>query len=115
MDSEATSQSSDSGLEGSGLSQVSTTLKKTKAKEKPVQGIDLLGEEGVTTHEKTILLTEHLQSRLGHGMPHSVHSVTVFCNFKSVLLPATDSSPLIPIPIIGYIQSKSSTAYAMTK
>ena len=45
----------------------------------------------------------------------TVHSVTVLCDFKSVLLPLTDVSPLVPIPIIGYVQSQSSTAHAMTK
>ena len=51
---------------------------------------DLLGDDGVTTHEKTNLLTEHLQTRLRHRnliwKPHAVHSVTVFYDFKSVLL-----------------------------
>ena len=29
--------------------------------------------------KKTNLLTEHLQTRLGHKKPHAVHSVTVLC------------------------------------
>ena len=74
-----------------------------------------MGEEGVTTHEKWNLLTEHLQSRLGHRKPYAVHSVTVFCDFKSVWLPSTDVSPLILILIIGYVQSQNSTVYAITK
>ena len=60
MDSAASSQPSDSGPEGSGISRVS--------QKKPVQGkdfqstlsTDFLGEEGVTTHEQTNLLAEHL-------------------------------------------------------
>ena len=100
MDSAASSQPSDSGPEGSGISLVS--------QKKPVQGkdfqstlsTDFLGEEGVTTHEQTNLLAEHLWTGLGHWKPHSVHSITVFCNFKSVMLPSTEVSPLIPIPII---------------
>ena len=37
------------------------------------------------------LLSEHLQTRLGHRKPHAVHSVTVFCDFKfkSMLSPST--------------------------
>ena len=120
MDSEASSQSSDSGLDCSGFSQISRKPKQIKNQCKAwnfqyTLSTDLLGEEGVTTHEKTSLLTEHLRTRLGHRKPHAVHSVTVFCDFKSVLLPSTDVSPLISIPIIGYVQSQSSTAYAMTE
>ena len=121
MDSEPSSQSSDSGQEGSGLSQVSRKPKQRQNQCKAwnfqyTLSTDLLGEEGVTTHEKTNLLTEHLRTRLSHSKPHAVHSVTVFCDFKSVLLPSTDVSPLILIPIIiGYVQSQSSTAYAMTQ
>ena len=120
MDSEASSQSSDSGLDGSGLSQISRKPKQIKNQCKAwnfqyTLSTDLLGEEGVTTHEKTNLLTEHLRTRLSHSKPHAVHSVTVFCDFKSVLLPSTDVSPLISISIIGYVQSQSSTAYAMTE
>ena len=69
----------------------------------------------VTTHEKTNLLTEHLQTRLGHKKPRAVHSVTVFCDFNSVLSPSTDVSPMIPIPVIGYVQSQNCSAYAMTE
>ena len=120
LDSEASSQSSDSGPEGSDLSQVS---RKPKQKNDQCRAwnfqytlqSDLLGEEGVTTHEKLNLLTEHLQTRLGHRKPRSVHSVTVFCDFKYALLPLTDVSPLIPIPIIGYVQSRNCTVYAMTQ
>ena len=120
MDSEASSQSSDSGPEGPGISQVSRKPKRRKSQCKAwnfqyTLRTDILGEEGVTTHEKTTLLTEHLQTRLGHKKPHAVHSVTVFCDFKSVLSPSTDVSPLIPIPIIGYVQAQSSSAYAMTE
>ena len=61
------------------------------------------------------LLTKHLKTRLGHGNPHAVHSVTVFCDFKSVLSPLTDVSPLIPIPNTRYVQSQSSTGHAMTQ
>ena len=44
---------------------------------------DLLGEEGVTTHEKTNLLSQHLQTRRGHRKPHAVHSVPVLqCNLR---------------------------------
>ena len=120
MDSEASSQSSDSGPEGPGISQVSRKPKRRKSQCKAwnfqyTLRTDILGEEGVTTHEKTTLLREHLQTRLGHKKPHAVHSVTVFCDFKSVLSPSTDVSPLIPIPIIGYVQAQSSSAYAMTE
>ena len=45
----------------------------------------------------------------------TVHSVPVLCDFKSVLLPLTDVSPLIPIHIIGYVQSQNSTVYAITQ
>ena len=77
---------------------------------------DLLCEEGVTTREKKMnLLAEHLQIRPGHNKPHAVHSVTVLCDFESMLLPSTDVSPLIPVPIIGYVQSQNSTVYAMTQ
>ena len=66
------------------------------------------------THEKMNLLTGQLQTRLGHRKPHAVHSVTVFCNFKSVLVPPPHVSPRIPIPIIGYVQLQSSIAHTMT-
>ena len=58
---------------------------------------------------------EHLQTKLVHTMPHTVDSVTVFCNFKSVLVPSPDLSPSIQIPIIGYVQSHCRTAHAMTQ
>ena len=68
MDSEASSQSSDSGAEGSGLSQFSRKSKQRKNQCKAwnfqyTLSTDLLGEEGVMTYEKTNLLTEHLQTR----------------------------------------------------
>ena len=120
MDSEASSQSSDSGLDCSGFSQISRKPKQIKNQCKAwnfqyTLSTDLLGEEGVTTHEKTNLFTELLQTRLGHKKPHAVHSVAVLCDFKSVSLPSTDVSPLIPIHIIGYVQSQNSTVYAMTQ
>ena len=121
MDSEHCShKSAESGPEGldSYLSQVWSKPKRTNNQCKGWKfqytlSIDLLGEEGVTIHEKINLLTEHLQTRLGHRKPNAVHSVTVFCNFKSVLF--TGVSPWIPIPIIGCVQSQSSTAHAMTE
>ena len=64
---------------------------------------DLLGKEGVTTHEKTNLLTEQRQNRLGHRKPLAVHTVTVFCDFQSVLVPSPDVSPVTLIPMIGYV------------
>ena len=99
MDSEASSQSSDSGPEGPGISQVSRKPKRRKSQCKAwnfqyTLRTDILGEEGVTTHEKTTLLREHLQTRLGHKKPHAVHSVTVFCDFKSMLSPSTDVPPV---------------------
>ena len=74
MDSEASSQSSDSGLDCSGFSQISRKPKQIKNQCKAwnfqyTLSTDLLGEEGVTTHEKTSLLTEHLRTRLGHRKP----------------------------------------------
>ena len=64
MDSEASSQSSDSGPEGPGISQVSRKPKKRQNKCKAwnfqyTLSTDLLGvvgEEGVTAHEKRICL-----------------------------------------------------------
>ena len=120
LNSEATSQSYDLQPEGLNLSQVSRKPKQRTTR--AGHGIqytlhtDLLDEVGVTsvtTHEKTNMLTVHLQSRLGHRKPLAVHSVTVLCYFKSMLLPSTDVSPLIPILIIGYVQSQSTTVYAM--
>ena len=110
----------DSGPEGPGISQVSRKPKQRKNQYKAwnfqyTLCTDILGEEGIIVHEKTTLLTKHIQTRLGHKKPHVVHSVTVFCDFKSVSSPSTDVSPLIPIPIIGYVQSQSSSAYAMTE
>ena len=125
MDSAASSQQLDSGPEGSGISRVlqrknfaSQSKKRNQCKARDFQstlGTDFLGEEGVTTHEKTNLLAEHLRIGLGHRKPHSVHSVIVFCDFKSVMLPSTEVSPLIPIPIIGYVLSQSSTVHSMTE
>ena len=122
MDSEACSQSQNSGPEGPGLSQVSRKPKQRKNQCKawnfqyPLY-TDLLGEEGVTTQGKMNLLTMHLQTRLGHKKPYTqaVHFVTVFCDFKSVLSASTDLSPVIPLPIIRYVQSQSRSAYAMTE
>ena len=118
MDSEASSQSSDSGPEGPGISQVSRKPKQRKNQCKAwnfqyTVCTDLLGEEGVTTHEKMNLLTKQLQTRLGHKKPHAVLSVIVLCYFEYVLLPSTDVSPLISFPITGYVQSQNSTVYAM--
>ena len=60
-----------------------SSLEKTKAKKQSVQGMDTLSTdllgEGVTTHGKTNLVIQHLQTRLGHKKPHAVHSVTVLC------------------------------------
>ena len=80
MDSEASSQSSDSGPEGSDLSQVSRKPKQRSNRYRAwnfqyTLQTDHLGEEGVTTHEKMNLL----------------------------------------IPIIGYVQSRSCSVYAMTE
>ena len=68
--------------------------------------------KGITTHEKTNLLTKHLQTALGHRKPHSVHSVSVFCNFKSVFSPATDVSPLIPLEFLRCDTSNARAADA---
>ena len=70
---------------------------------------NLLGKIGVTTHEKTNLLTMHFRTQLGYRKPQVVHSVTVFCNFKSVLVPAPDVSPLIPVPIVIYVNPRAAT------
>ena len=104
MDSEASSQSSISGPEGPDFSHVSRKPKQRKNQctawhrifNIPFKQIFLAG---ATTHEKTNLLTEHLQTRLVHRKPHAVHSVAVFCDFRSVLLPLTDVSPFIPVPM----------------
>ena len=82
MDSEASSQSSDSGAEGQGLSQVSRKPKQRRNQCKAwnfqdALHTDLLGKEGVAAYEKTNMLTKHLQTRLGHKQPSAVHSVTV--------------------------------------
>ena len=107
-----------------GLAPYLSSLEKTKAQEKSLQFTEFqfilaswhrsLGKEHVMTHEKMNLLTGQLQTRLGHRKPHAVHSVTVFCNFKSVLVPPPHVSPRIPIPIIGYVQLQSSIAHTMT-
>ena len=120
LDSEASSQWSHSGPEGSDLSQVS---RKSKQRNNQLRAwnfqytlqTDLLGEEGVTTHEKLNLLPKHLQTRLGNRKPRSVHFVTVFCDFKYAMLCLTDVSPLILIPIIGFVQSRNCTVYAITQ
>ena len=116
------SQSAKSWPEG--LAPYLSSLEKTKAQEKSLQFTEFqfilaswhrsLGKEHVMTHEKMNLLTGQLQTRLGHRKPHAVHSVTVFCNFKSVLVPPPHVSPRIPIPIIGYVQLQSSIAHTMT-
>ena len=115
MDSEAISQSSDSGPEGLDLSQVSRKPKQRKNQCKTwnfqyTLHTDLLSEIRVTTHEKTNLLTQHLQARLGHKKPQTVHSVTVYCVFKSVLLPSTDVSPMIPLRLAVYIRDAGQAA-----
>ena len=40
---------------------------------------DLPGEEGVSTDEKKLLLTEHLQTRLGHNWPQAVSRHQTWC------------------------------------
>ena len=64
--------------------------------------------------QKPNLLSKHHQTRL-QWEPHTVHSITVFCYFNTVLLPSTHVSPLIPTPIIGYVQLQNSTVYTMTQ
>ena len=104
IDSEAISQSSISGPEGLdfSMSRENQSKERTNARHGmeifniPFKQIFLAG---ATTHEKTNLLTEHLQTRLVHRKPHAVHSVAVFCDFRSVLLPLTDVSPFIPVPM----------------
>ena len=94
-------QSFGSGPVGQNHSQVS---RKQKYREKQCRSWDfqytlhtiVLGEEGVTTHEKVNLCTKHLHTRLGYRKPHTVHSVTL--NFKSVLMRLPDVSPLIQLP-----------------
>ena len=76
MDSEHSSQSADSGPEclDPYLSKVLRKPKRTNNQCKHCRAwnfqytlyTDLLGDDGVTTHEKTNLLTEHLQTRLRH-------------------------------------------------
>ena len=74
---------------------------------------DLLGEEGVSTDEKKLLLTEHLRTRLGHNRPQAVYSVTVFCDFSLVLVPSPGIGPLISVPIVGFVQSQNRTVHTM--
>ena len=125
MDSEHSSLSTDSKPEGLDPYPLSS-LEKTKAQEQPVQVMEFSIDpshrafgrrralEGVTTHEKLICLP--MTSKLDWVIESRTLSiqVTEFCDFKSVLVPLPDVSQLIPISIIGYVQSQSSTAHAMT-
>ena len=99
-----------------------TCLEKTKANKKPVQGMEFsihLPHRSFGRRRRHDTCKNEsaytLQTRLHHRKPLSVHSVPVFCEFKSILLPSTDVSPLIPILIKGYVQSQSSKAHAMTQ
>ena len=76
---------------------------------------DLLGEKSVKTQKnKSAYLAppnstgSYYRLRNFIRKPHSVHAVTAFCNFKSVLVHSPDLSPLILVPCIGYIRSKIS-------
>ena len=73
---------------------------------------DLLGEEGVSTDEKKLLLTEHLQTRLGHNRPQALLR-TVFCAFSLVLVPSPGIGPFILVPIICFIQSQNRIVHTM--
>ena len=120
LDSEASSQSQDTAPGVLDLFQVSRKLKQRNNQSRAwnfqyTLSTDLLGEGGVTTYEKTNLLTKHPKTRLGHKRPHAVHSVTVLCDFESVLLPSTDVSPLIPILIMGYVRSHPMAEYGSLK
>ena len=68
-------------------------------------------KKGSRHMKKMNLFTIYLQTRLGYWKPHAVHSVTVFCDFKPVLMPSPDVSHLIPVPIT----SDPSTAHSRTE
>ena len=100
------------GLRTRGSGPLSSS-KKTKAKKQQVQGMEFSMYPSNSLFESASRAPPKLQSRLGHRKPYGVHSVTLFCYFKSVLKPSTDISPLIPIHIIVYVQSQNSTVNAM--
>ena len=72
-----------------------------------IQGIDFDAKKG--------LIAEHLRTRLEHGRPNSILSVTAFCDFKFVLVPPRDGKPSISIPLVGFVQSRNRTVRTMTK
>ena len=76
---------------------------------------DLLGEKGVSTDKKKLLLTKHLRTRLGHTLPQNISSVTVFCDcLWSWSLPSSPGiGPLISVFIVVFVQSKNRTVYTM--
>ena len=118
IDSELISQSSDSDPEEIIFSQVKskrTTNSFGSWNFHYTLKTDLLGEQGVSTDEKKNLLTEHLRTRLGHHLPHAIHNVTVFCNFEMVMHHLPCACPLISVPIVGYVQSKSRAVHTMTQ
>ena len=119
--SEGSDDSLESGCLDSGMvnhSQISSKLKRVRDQFRAwifhytIQ-TDLLGEEGVSTDEKKCMLAEHLRTRLGHNRPKAVSSVTVFCDFSLVLVPPTDISPLVSVPIVGFVQSESRTVHTI--
>ena len=69
---------------------------------------DLLGKPGVSIDAKKILLSEHLRSLLSHNRPPAVVTFTVFCDFTLVLVSQHGASPLISVPIVGFVHSESS-------
>ena len=119
INSEVRLQSSDTDGEGVDPSQVPTKTKRTFNHFRSWNFLytiqtDILGEPGVSIDAKKILLSEHLRTRLGHNRPPAVVSVTVFCDFTFVLAPPQGTSPLISVPIVGFVQSESRTVHAMT-
>ena len=109
MDSEASSQSLDSGAEGLRGSGPLSTLEKTKAKKQAVQAwnfqytlqTDLWAKSVSQQMKKLICLLSTSKLDWVIAKPYPVHSVAVFCYFKSVLLPSTDAAPWFKLSVFG--------------
>ena len=67
---------------------------------------NLLGEPGVSTNQKKILLTERLRTWLCHNRPQPVVACTAFCDFTLILVPSHNVGPFILFLIAGFVQHR---------
>jgi len=113
VENQSSSQSSEA--EHFGLAQDVT--KKVRAKQNRCRAwtfkssieTNLLSAEGVPTDEKTKLLAEHVQTRLGHKQPNAVLAVTAFSDLKKVFTRSHHESASVSIPMVYFVQSQQCT------